>query len=86
MKQTIGNAGGPNGVIHAVANSQNLITLAENSLLKSFFNKVKGSYPADTGKASESDESLATAHTDCTQKGQIDICLQKPLLIYTLLL
>jgi len=70
MKQTIGNACGTIGVIHAIANSQNLITLAENSPLKSFFNKVKGSSPADIGKALESDESLATAHTDCAQEGQ----------------
>jgi len=70
MKQTIGNACGTIGVIHALGNSKDKILLEDNSVFKNFFDKVEGLSPENIGKTLESDTSFTKAHTDAAQSGE----------------
>lgn len=70
MKQTIGNACGTIGVIHAIGNAQDKIVLKTDSPLQNFLNKVKKLSSAEIGAALETDEEFSQAHTDAAQEGQ----------------
>lgn len=70
MKQTIGNACGTIGVIHAIGNATDKIELKEGSTLKIFLDRVKGMKPAEVGASLESDESFAESHTEAAVAGQ----------------
>lgn len=70
MKQTIGNACGTIGVLHAIGNNaDDKITIKQGSPMNNFLEKVKGFNPAEIGAALETDDSFTDAHTACAQEG-----------------
>jgi len=68
FKQTISNACGTMGLLHALANSG--VPLAPDSDLVKLFAKCKGLSPDERAKLLESDESVANAHKAVAQMGQ----------------
>lgn len=70
MKQTIGNACGTVGLLHAVLNVTDQITL-ENPL-KDFLEKTKGLNPDEKATCMENDETLHVAHEESAQEGQTE--------------
>ncbi|CAK8671729.1 ubiquitin carboxyl-terminal hydrolase isozyme L3-like [Clavelina lepadiformis] len=70
MKQTIGNACGTIGVIHAIANCQDKVKIEDDSILSNFFKNSNSLTPADKGKQLESNEGIHDVHTTFAQQGQ----------------
>eukprot|EP01024_Parvocaulis_polyphysoides_P049602 TRINITY_DN481_c1_g3_i1.p1 TRINITY_DN481_c1_g3~~TRINITY_DN481_c1_g3_i1.p1 ORF type:complete len:244 (+),score=64.47 TRINITY_DN481_c1_g3_i1:752-1483(+) len=73
MKQTIGNACGTIGVLHAVGNNQEFFNLAENSFFERFLSATKTMSPADRGQyledPPEGAPDIEEAHKEAAEKG-----------------
>lgn len=68
IKQTISNACGTIGLLHALANNPNIpITKGP---LTSFFNKCKSKSPSERAEILENDPAIANVHSDLAQSGQ----------------
>ncbi|XP_054755122.2 ubiquitin carboxyl-terminal hydrolase isozyme L3-like isoform X1 [Lytechinus pictus] len=70
MKQTIRNACGTIGVLHAVLNCKDKIPIAD--ALNAFYEETKGRNPEERGKSLESNEKIAQAHGESSQEGQTE--------------
>jgi|TARA_B110000977_G_scaffold198800_1_gene284507 ubiquitin carboxyl-terminal hydrolase L3 len=71
-KQTIGNACGTIGVLHAVGNNLDKFTIEPNSYFSKFFENTKAMSPDERAKYLESDDSLETAHESAVAAGETD--------------
>lgn len=72
MRQTIGNACGTIGLIHAVANNQARLEFEPNSALKKFLMESKSLSPEDKAAFLEKDESIRVTHESSAQEGQTE--------------
>ncbi|XP_030836900.1 ubiquitin carboxyl-terminal hydrolase isozyme L3 isoform X2 [Strongylocentrotus purpuratus] len=70
MKQTIRNACGTIGVLHAVLNCRDKIS--QDDTLKSFYEQTKDMTPEERGKKLECNESISHAHGESAQEGQTE--------------
>lgn len=70
MKQTVGNACGTIGLIHALANNQDKIKLKENSTLLNFIKGTEEKTSDEIAEMLETDDSFQTAHEDAGNEGQ----------------
>ncbi|XDV30604.1 hypothetical protein PO909_033491 [Leuciscus waleckii] len=72
MKQTIGNACGTIGLIHAVANNQRHLEFEPNSPLKAFLLQSEKMSPEEKAAFLEKDESIRVTHESSAQEGQTE--------------
>uniref|UniRef100_A0A8C1DY61 Ubiquitin carboxyl-terminal hydrolase n=2 Tax=Cyprinus carpio TaxID=7962 RepID=A0A8C1DY61_CYPCA len=72
MKQTIGNACGTIGLIHAVANNQRYLEFEPNSPLKAFLLTSAKMSPEEKAAFLEKDESIRVTHESSAQEGQTE--------------
>ncbi|XP_077072891.1 ubiquitin carboxyl-terminal hydrolase isozyme L3 isoform X2 [Siphateles boraxobius] len=72
MKQTIGNACGTIGLIHAVANNQRHLEFEPNSPLKAFLLQSAKMSPKEKAAFLEKDESIRVTHESSAQEGQTE--------------
>ncbi|XP_048835154.1 ubiquitin carboxyl-terminal hydrolase isozyme L3 isoform X1 [Brienomyrus brachyistius] len=72
MKQTIGNACGTIGLIHAVANNQGVLEFESNSALKKFLDQSGPMSPEEKAAFLERDESIRVTHESSAQEGQTE--------------
>jgi len=70
MKQTIGNACGTIGVIHAAANIKNKLEFLSDSVFENFFSQAVDLSPEQKGKMLKSDTAISKLHEDCAREGQ----------------
>ena len=70
MKQTIGNACGTIGVIHAAANNKNRLEFLSDSVFEKFYHEAVSLTPEEKGKMLESDSAISKLHEDCAREGQ----------------
>ncbi|XP_018495628.1 ubiquitin carboxyl-terminal hydrolase isozyme L3 [Galendromus occidentalis] len=68
MKQTIENACGTVGLLHALGNSK--ATYKENSALEKFMKSAKGKSPDEIAKLLETSEEIGEIHASVAQEGQ----------------
>eukprot|EP00048_Salpingoeca_helianthica_P016007 m.229905 g.229905 ORF g.229905 m.229905 type:complete len:232 (-) comp17868_c0_seq1:35-730(-) len=69
LRQTIGNACGTIGIIHALANNVDKINIGEGSL-KSFLTRTAGLSPEERGQALEQSDAITAGHQAAAQDGQ----------------
>ncbi|KAK7153996.1 hypothetical protein R3I94_007378 [Phoxinus phoxinus] len=72
MKQTIGNACGTIGLIHAVANNPRHLEFEPNSPLKAFLLQSAKMSPEEKAAFLEKDESIRVTHESSAQEGQTE--------------
>ncbi|KAM9342547.1 ubiquitin carboxyl-terminal hydrolase isozyme L3 [Pholidichthys leucotaenia] len=72
MKQTIGNACGTIGLIHALANNQEVLEFEPDSCLKKFIEQTRKMTPEEKGALLEKDESIRVTHDSSAQEGQTE--------------
>uniref|UniRef100_A0A8C4T2W4 Ubiquitin carboxyl-terminal hydrolase n=1 Tax=Erpetoichthys calabaricus TaxID=27687 RepID=A0A8C4T2W4_ERPCA len=72
MKQTISNACGTIGLIHAVANNQDKLEFESTSALKKFLNESRSMAPEERASYLEKDESIRVTHECSAQEGQTE--------------
>ncbi|XP_063809019.1 ubiquitin carboxyl-terminal hydrolase isozyme L3, partial [Pseudophryne corroboree] len=73
MKQTIRNACGTMGLIHAVANNREKLSFESDSPLKKFIDESISMSPEDRAKFLERDESIRVTHESSAQEGQSEL-------------
>eukprot|EP00736_Rhodelphis_marinus_P009372 Rmarinus@m.8178 len=71
MKQTIGNACGTIGVMHACLNNMERVAFDEG-FFKSFLEETRSMSPDERAKALEEDDSLEAAHEAAGREGQTE--------------
>jgi len=71
-KQTVGNACGTVGIIHAIANNADTFTFKEGSVVKDFIDSTKSLSPEEKAKALEKHEGIAKCHSTSAQEGQTE--------------
>lgn len=64
MKQTIGNACGTIGILHALGNVKSHLAIAPGSYLEGFFRAVAGMDSAGIGRYLETDDRLEEVHEE----------------------
>jgi len=69
MRQTIGNACGTIGLLHALGSRADTL-VTRDSLLDRFFIKAKTVSPDQRAKLLEEEDGIASAHSDCVNDGQ----------------
>ncbi|CAL1582519.1 unnamed protein product [Knipowitschia caucasica] len=72
IKQTIGNACGTIGIIHAVANNMKHLEFESDSPLKKFIEKTFQMNPEERAAFLEQDESIRVTHESSAQEGQTE--------------
>uniref|UniRef100_A0A3P9KVM7 Ubiquitin carboxyl-terminal hydrolase n=1 Tax=Oryzias latipes TaxID=8090 RepID=A0A3P9KVM7_ORYLA len=72
IKQTIGNACGTIGLIHAVANNQARLAFEPDSPLKKFLEQTSKMTPEERAVLLEKDESIRVIHESRAQEGQTE--------------
>uniref|UniRef100_A0A3P8VAQ4 Ubiquitin carboxyl-terminal hydrolase n=1 Tax=Cynoglossus semilaevis TaxID=244447 RepID=A0A3P8VAQ4_CYNSE len=72
IKQTIGNACGTIGLIHAVANNQAQLDFDSDSSLKKFLEHTSKMTPEERANFLEKDESIRVTHESSAQEGQTE--------------
>lgn len=70
MKQTIGNACGTIGVLHALANCRSHFKISSGSAIEKFLENSSGLSPDDIGKSLETNENIQSCHSQCAHEGQ----------------
>ncbi|CAH1776593.1 unnamed protein product [Owenia fusiformis] len=70
IKQTIGNACGTIGLIHAFLNNTDSITLPDGAHLKELLSKSSSLTPEERAKLLEEDECIGSAHEESAKEGQ----------------
>ncbi|KAM5180623.1 ubiquitin carboxyl-terminal hydrolase isozyme L3 [Mantella aurantiaca] len=70
MKQTISNACGTIGLIHAVANNREKLIFENDSALQKFIAESLSFCPEERAKFLEKDESIRVTHESSAQEGQ----------------
>ena len=74
MKQTVGNACGTVGILHAIGNARNhpLCVIKDGSYLSDFFAKTATMTPQEIAVYLESDEQIETIHSAAAVEGQTE--------------
>ncbi|XP_072332263.1 ubiquitin carboxyl-terminal hydrolase isozyme L3 isoform X1 [Scyliorhinus torazame] len=72
MKQTISNACGTIGLIHALANNRDKLEFETNSVMKTFLDNSTSLNPEEKAKYLENDESIRVTHEFSAQEGQTE--------------
>lgn len=72
MKQTIRNACGTIGLLHALANNQHQIDVEPDSPLEAFLTASKGKKPDEIAKILEESTDIQAIHEKYAQKGQTE--------------
>lgn len=72
IKQTIGNACGTIGIIHAVANNLKHLEFESDSALKMFLEKTSKMNPEQRAAFLETDDSIRVTHESSAQEGQTE--------------
>ncbi|CAG07309.1 unnamed protein product, partial [Tetraodon nigroviridis] len=72
IKQTIGNACGTIGLIHAVANNQECLEFDSDSTLMKFIEQTSKLTPGERAALLEKDESIRVTHESSAQEGQTE--------------
>ncbi|XP_044071579.1 ubiquitin carboxyl-terminal hydrolase isozyme L3 isoform X2 [Siniperca chuatsi] len=72
IKQTIGNACGTIGLIHAVANNKTHLEFEPDSPLKKFLEQSAKMTPEERATFLEKDESIRVTHESSAQEGQTE--------------
>lgn len=72
MKQTVGNACGTIGLLHAVANVRSEIKLREDSFLDKFFKSTANTNPSERAAFLESDREMEVAHSAAASAGETE--------------
>eukprot|EP00608_Synchroma_pusillum_P009638 CAMPEP_0198419202 /NCGR_PEP_ID=MMETSP1452-20131203/46_1 /TAXON_ID=1181717 /ORGANISM="Synchroma pusillum, Strain CCMP3072" /LENGTH=254 /DNA_ID=CAMNT_0044139325 /DNA_START=48 /DNA_END=812 /DNA_ORIENTATION=- len=73
MKQTVGNACGTVGIMHALANARGLgLDLAEGSYMARFLERTKDMTPDERAADVEADDELEESHMSAAQEGQTE--------------
>lgn len=72
IKQTIGNACGTIGIIHAVANNLKHLEFNSDSALKTFIEKTSKMNAEERAAFLEKDESIRVTHESSAQEGQTE--------------
>ncbi|VVB13172.1 unnamed protein product [Arabis nemorensis] len=70
MKQTVGNACGTIGLLHAIGNITSQIKLSEGSFLDKFFKSTANMTPMERAKFLESDSQIEDAHSVAVTAGE----------------
>ncbi|KAG6967141.1 hypothetical protein JG688_00006458 [Phytophthora aleatoria] len=70
MRQTVGNACGTVGILHAIGNMRHLVQLTPGSYLDKFFNKTKTKSPEEIAQYLEEDDELEETHGSAAEAGQ----------------
>lgn len=70
IKQTVGNACGTIGIIHALCNNSNRLGFDSEKHLSRFFGNTKDLTPEERGKHLEADTAFGDAHEESAQEGQ----------------
>ncbi|KAE9041763.1 hypothetical protein PR003_g4230 [Phytophthora rubi] len=70
MRQTVGNACGTVGILHAIGNMRHLVQLTPGSYLDKFFNKTKTKTPEEIAQFLEEDDELEETHSSAAEAGQ----------------
>ncbi|CAI0376428.1 unnamed protein product [Linum tenue] len=72
MKQTVGNACGTIGLLHAVGNIKSKLNLSEGSFLDKFFKSTASMDPLERAKFLENDREMETAHSVAATGGETE--------------
>ncbi|KAK6157934.1 hypothetical protein DH2020_005248 [Rehmannia glutinosa] len=72
MKQTVGNACGTIGLLHAVGNITSEIKLVEGSYLDNFFKSTAKMDPSERAKFLENDREMEVAHSVAATAGETE--------------
>jgi len=72
MKQTIGNACGTVGLIHALLNNAESLKMADGSVLSNMLKNTKNLTPEERASYLEKDEEFGKAHDQSAQEGQTE--------------
>ncbi|KAH9124254.1 hypothetical protein LEN26_008434 [Aphanomyces euteiches] len=70
MKQTVGNACGTVGILHALGNARHVLPPRPGSFLATFFDKTHGKTPDEIAEILEDDDELEETHASAAQEGQ----------------
>ncbi|KAG7394800.1 hypothetical protein PHYBOEH_004652 [Phytophthora boehmeriae] len=70
MRQTVGNACGTVGILHAIGNMRSHVQLAPGSYLDKFFNTTKTKTPEQIAQYLEEDDELEETHGSAADAGQ----------------
>jgi len=70
MKQTVGNACGTVGILHALANARNHLSIQSNSYLDKFLSATASMTPDQRAEYLENDETLEEVHESAAAEGQ----------------
>ena len=73
MEQTIGNACGAIGLVHAVANNRDKLEFEDGSVLKQFLSEMEKLSPEYREKCFRKNEAIQAARDAVTQEGQCRI-------------
>ncbi|KAF1776306.1 Pectin lyase fold [Phytophthora cactorum] len=72
MRQTVGNACGTVGILHAIGNMRHLVQLTPGSYLDKFFNKTKTKSPEEIAQYLEEDDEVGSQRFDIVFIGKPD--------------
>jgi len=72
MKQTVGNACGTIGIIHAIANNKSSLEIKPDSALHNFIHNVKDKTPEQAAETFAQDEGIKNAHKAAGTEGQTE--------------
>ncbi|ETV80340.1 hypothetical protein, variant 1 [Aphanomyces astaci] len=70
MKQTVGNACGTVGILHALGNARDYLPPRHGSFLSSFFSKTDGKTPDEIAAILQADDEIEETHASAAQDGQ----------------
>ncbi|XP_071705940.1 ubiquitin carboxyl-terminal hydrolase 3-like [Rutidosis leptorrhynchoides] len=72
MKQTVGNACGTIGLLHAIGNIKSEIKLVEDSFLDRFYKSTASMDPMERALYLENDREMEVAHSDAVAAGETE--------------
>ncbi|XP_076913792.1 ubiquitin carboxyl-terminal hydrolase 3-like [Bidens hawaiensis] len=72
MRQTVGNACGTIGLLHAIGNITSEIKLVENSFLDRFYKSTANMDPMERAVYLENDREMEVAHSDAVAAGETE--------------
>ena len=70
MQQTVGNACGTVGILHAIGNARHQLKLTSNSYLEKFYGRTCRMSPSDIAEYLSTDEEIEATHEAAAMAGQ----------------